>query len=176
MLQNAMLYALPVSLYTNTAGYAALTKTRLSLKRLINPMTTAILLGAAVGLSGLRLPGLVTDLVSKFAACMAPVGMLTVGMVISDFDIGSLLRVKMNYAVAALRLLVLPFAIAGTLKLLGFETCVVPALMMYAMPCGMNTVIFPRLVGEDCETGASLTMISSLLACLTIPLCFAVLG
>lgn len=174
MLQNAMLFSLPVSVYTNTSGYAGLTKTKLTLRRLINPMLTAILLGAAVGLTGLTMPSLVTNIVNKFAACMAPVGMLIVGMVVSDFDIPSLLRMKLNYAVTALRLLVLPFGIVGLLKLLKLEECIVPALMMYAMPCGMNTVIFPRLVGEDCETGASLTLISSLLACLTVPLCFAV--
>ena len=174
MLQNAMLFSLPVSIYTNTVGYAELTKTKLTLKRMINPMLISILLGALVGLTGLKMPSMVTSIVNKFAACMAPVGMLIVGMVVSEFHIPSLLRRKQNYPVVALRLLVLPFAIVGTLKLLGFENCVVPALMIYAMPCGMNTVIFPRLVGEDCETGASLTLISSVLACLTIPLCFAV--
>ena len=87
MLQNAMLFSIPISLYTYTAGYAGLTKTDFSLKRLLNPVMTAILLGAAVGLTGLQLPAFVTGIVSKFAACMAPVGMLTVGMVVSEFDL-----------------------------------------------------------------------------------------
>lgn len=172
MLQNAMLFSIPISLYTYTAGYAGLTKTDFSLKRLLNPVMTAILLGAAVGLTGLQLPAFVTGIVSKFAACMAPVGMLTVGMVVSEFDLIRLLKDQRNYLIIALRLLVIPCAVAGALKLLKLEECVIPALMMYAMPCGMNTIIFPRLVGEDCETGAALTLISSVLGCLTIPFCF----
>ncbi len=172
MLQNCMLFSIPISLYTYTAGYAELTKTGFSLKRLLNPVMTAILLGAAVGLTGLKLPAFVTGVVSKFAACMAPVGMLTVGMVVSEFDLLRLLKNKKNYLIIALRLLVIPCAAVGILKLLKLEECVIPALMMYAMPCGMNTIIFPRLVGEDCETGAALTLISSVLACLTIPFCF----
>ena len=174
MLQNAMLFSLPVSLYTYTVGYARLTKTPFSLKRLLNPVMTAILLGAIVGLTGLQLPDFLTGAVGKFAACMAPVGMLTVGMVISEFDIPSLFKNKKNYLIVALRLIIIPFGAAGLLKLLKLEESIIPALMLYAMPCGMNTVIFPRLVGEDCETGASLTLISSLFACLSIPLCFAV--
>ena len=31
---------------------------------------------------------------------------------------------------------------------------VLTALMMHAMPCGMNTIVFPKLVGQDCRTGA----------------------
>ena len=69
------------------------------------------------------------------------------------------------------RLVLFPCAIAGALSLLGFHDVVIPALMMYAMPCGMNTIVFPRLIGENCEAGAALALISSLLACVTIPIC-----
>ena len=81
---------------------------------------------------------------------------------------------KNNYIIAALRLLIIPCAIALCLKLLGMESMVLTALMMHAMPCGMNTIVFPRLVDEDCRAGASMTLISSLLAILTVPLLVAV--
>ena len=105
---------------------------------------------------------------------MAPIGMLLAGMVVSEFEFPSLLRGKNNYLISAMRLLVIPCAIALTLKMLGFEEMVLTALMMHAMPCGMNTIVFPRLVGEDCKAGASMTLISSLLAILTVPLLVAV--
>lgn len=174
MLQNAMIFALPISMYTYTLGYAMLTKTKFSLKRFFNPVMTASIVGAIIGLTGLKLPYVLDSLVDKSAACMAPVGMLLAGMVISEFDLLSLLKGRNNYIVAALRLLVIPCAIAGSLKLLGFEDIVIPALMMHAMPCGMNTIVFPRLMGEDCRTGASLTLITSLLACITVPICMAI--
>ena len=174
MLQNAMIFALPISMYTYTLGYAMLTKTKFSLKRFFNPVMTASIVGAIIGLTGLRLPYVLDSLVDKSAACMAPVGMLLAGMVISEFDLLSILKGRNNYIVAMLRLLVIPCAIAGSLKLLGFEDIVIPALMMHAMPCGMNTIVFPRLVGEDCRTGASMTLITSLLACITVPICVAI--
>lgn len=173
MLQNAMIFALPISMYTSTLGYAMLTKTKLSLKKLFNPVIVASVVGALLGLAGIKLPYVLDSLVTKSAACMAPIGMLLVGMVVSEFDFLSLLKGKTNYIVAALRLLVIPCAIAGSLKLLGLDDVVIPALMMHAMPCGMNTVIFPRLVEEDCRPGAALTVITSLLACITVPICVA---
>jgi len=173
-LQNAMIFALPISLLTNTWGYAALTKTKFSLKRIFTPVVWATLIGAVIGLTGFRMPDVVQSLVSKSAACMAPVGMLLAGMVVSEFDFFSLLKGRNNYIVAALRLLIIPCAIALSLKLLGLESMVLTALMMHAMPCGMNTIVFPRLVGEDCRAGASMTLITSLLAIVTIPLLVAV--
>ena len=175
-LQNAMIFALPISLCTNTIGYSTLTKTEFKLKRLLSPVVWATLIGAVIGLTGIKLPAVCTSLLSKSAACMAPVGMLLAGMVVSEFDFVSLLKGRNNYIVAALRLVVIPCAIALSLKVLGFEEMVLTALMMHAMPCGMNTIVFPRLVGEDCRAGASMTLITSVLAIITIPLLVSVFG
>ena len=41
---------------------------------------------------------------------------------------------------------------------------------LFAMPCGLNTIVFPRLVGEKCEIGAGLAFISSILSLITLPL------
>ena len=46
--------------------------------------------------------------------------------------------------------------------------------MQYAMPCGLNTIVFPKLIGENCEIGAGLALVSNVLAIFTIPLCVAV--
>ena len=148
-----------------------LTKTKISLKKILNPVIVASIAGAVIGLTGIELPYVLNSMLTKLGACLAPIGMLLVGMVVSEFDLAALLKGKTNYIVAVLRLLVIPCAIAGTLRLLGLEEVVIPALMMHAMPCGMNTVIFPRLVGEDCRPGAAMTLITSLLACVTVPLC-----
>jgi len=173
MLQNTSFFGLPLTLYVYTVGFSTLTKAgKLSLKKLLNPVMIAILLGMVLGLSGLKLPAFVDGLLGKAAACMSPVSMILAGMVISEFDLRKLLKKPSNYGVVFLRLLVIPCIIAGALKLLGLTEVILPALLIYAMPCGMNTIVFPRLVGEDCEPGAALAFISSILACLTIPLCF----
>ena len=176
MLLNVMMFVLPVYLYTYSAGYAMLTKTKLNFRRLINPPLMAVVLGAVVGWLGIDLPNLFDLLISKAAGCTAPISMLLTGMVISDYAIGSMLKEKMNYVVVGIRLLVIPLLIAGILKLLGLDSLIIPAIMVLAMPCGLNTVVFPKLVGEDCSTGAALAFVSSILCCLTVPLCLWIFG
>lgn len=171
MLQNAMVFTFPMGLCAYTIGYSMLSKTGLNLKKLINPPIVAIFIGAVIGLTGIPLPAAITSTLEKTAACILPVSMVLTGMVVSEFDIRTLLRRKSDYIVVLCRLFLFPCAIAGALKLLGLNDVVIPALMMYAMPCGMNTIIVPRLIGEDCESGAALALISNLLACVTIPIC-----
>ena len=171
VLQDAMVFTFPMGLCAYTIGYSMLSKSGLNLKKLINPPIIAILTGALIGLTGIQLPSAVSTTLEKAAACISPVGMILAGMVISEFDIRTLLRRKSDYIVVLCRLVLFPCAIAGALALLGLDDVVIPALMMYAMPCGMNTIIVPRLIGEDCESGAALALISNLLACITIPLC-----
>ena len=49
-------------------------------------------------------------------------------------------------------------------------------VLLYAMPCGLNTIVFPKMVGEDCRPGASMAMISTVACLLTIPLCMQILA
>lgn len=176
MLLNVMMFVLPVYLYTYSAGYAMLTKTKLNFRRLINPPLLAVAAGAVVGWFGIDLPGLADLFLSKAAACNAPVSMLLTGMVISDYALGSLLKDRTVYAVTGIRLLVIPLLASAVLKLLGLGNLIIPAIMVLAMPCGLNTVVFPKLVGEDCRTGAALAFVSSILCCATIPLCLWIFG
>ena len=176
MLQNLMMYVIPVSMYTYSIGYCMLTGTRVTWKRLCNPPMIAMAAGAVVGFFGIDLPSAADLFISKASACMSPISMLMTGMVISEYPIISMLKDRAVYLVTALRLIVLPLAAAFVLRLLGLDGAVIPAVMFLAMPCGLNTVVFPKLVGEDCSTGASLAFVSSILCCVTIPLCLLLLG
>ena len=170
-LLDLMMFAFPTSIYTYTVGYCMLTKRKLTPKRLLQPVIIAMLLGCVAGLWGVKIPGTIEEILGKSAACMAPISMILTGITISEFSVKALFGNGKLYIVTALRLLVIPCTVAGALKLLGLEQAIVPALMMYAMPCGLNTIVFPKLIGEDCKVGAGLACISSVLACVTIPIC-----
>ena len=197
VLQDVMTFAFTVSIYTYTIGYSTLTGGKLSAKKLINPVTIAMVAGAVVGMFGPGLlglintafagaPGLVSfantvpsvvkDFLGKASACMSPVSMLLAGVVISDYKFRDMLSQWQCYIIAALRLLVIPIVSCTVLKLLGLEWLVLPALMVLAMPCGMNTIVFPKLVGQDCKPGAALAFITTLACIATIPLCMWILG
>ena len=79
-----------------------------------------------------------------------------------------------------MRLLAVPLVIFGVCKLmsyLGFmpSSIFIPIMVIASLPCGLNTVIFPKLVGEDCRVGARLAFLSHLGGCLTIPIWMSIL-
>lgn len=43
-------------------------------------------------------------------------------------------------------------------------------IMITCMPCGLNTIVFPKMIGEDCKTGARLALISHFFSVVTLPL------
>ena len=78
-------------------------------------------------------------------------------------------RVKRIYRILAL--LVIPVLVHLLLKLTSMETVMTAAVLIYCMPCGANTIVFAKMTGQDCRTGASLSLISTVLSVITIPLC-----
>ena len=51
---------------------------------------------------------------------------------------------------------------------------VVIALVAFACPLGLNTIVYPATYGGETETGASMTVISNILAIITLPLMYYV--
>ena len=173
-LLDSLVFALPIFVYTYTMGYDLLTEQTgkgFKLKRLLTPVVVAMVLGCIVGLTGIPMPEIVTQATGSAAACLGPAGMLLLGIALSRFKVKELLVHKEVYVVTAMRLVVIPLVIFALLKLLKLEFAMLPALMTYAMPCGMNTIVFPQLIGHDCTRGAALVMISTILSLITIPLC-----
>lgn len=175
-LLELIIFSLPISIYTYTAGFASLTKRPISLKKLLNVVNTAVILGILVGLLDIDMPKVITMVLDKSAGCMAPAGMLLAGLTISQFGLPNLLKNKKTYIMCLLRLLVIPLAIFFILRAVTDNTVLIrTALLFYCLPCGMNTIVFPKLVDEDCSTGASLAFVSNILSMLTIPVCMSLL-
>lgn len=172
MLINVLLFALPINVYLYSAGYCSLTKIKFTFKKLLNPPIIAISLGAIIGLSGLTLPQFANDFLSTAAAPLGPCTMIILGMTLSEYNLRKLLKPNMTYLIAIMRLIVIPAIAVIILKLLNLENVIMPALIIYSMPCGLNTVVFPKLVDEDCEAGAAIALLSTVFSMATIPLMF----
>lgn len=175
VLLNQMMFNLPVTFYTYTEGYRMLTGgKKMTLKRLVNPVIIALLLGCVVGVLSIRIPDVLMAVVNGSDNCMAPLSMILTGIAISEFDLRILLKNKMVYLMTFLRLIVLPFGMAFLASRFFSREIVLAVIMQYAMPCGLNTIVFPKLIGENVELGAGMALISNVAAILTIPLCVAV--
>jgi len=170
VLLDMMLFAIPVSLYIYTEGYRMLTgMEKLSLKRIINPVVVAIIAGMIFGLTQIKLPGVFMSVINNASACMSPVSMLLAGMLISSFNPKELISDKRVYVISALRLLILPFIICFILSRFCSKETVMAAMLIYSMPCGMNTIIFQNIVGNNSKIGVSIPFVSALLSIITIP-------
>lgn len=185
-LMDFMMFCLPANFYVYTYAYCILTGNKATPKRLLNPVMIAIIIGAAVGISGIPLPSAVTGISASASACMGPVSMLLAGIVMSDFKPLQLLKQKRTYVLCALRLLVIPFAVGGAVWLIGsalsltdnavFNAVFTCSVFFVSMPCGLNTIVFPRLADKNCEIGASLAFVSNILACVTVPTVLTAFG
>ncbi len=175
-LMGIMTMALPLQLYIYTFGYAILTKQGLNFKKLINPVLIATVIGMILGLLEIPMPALASSILDKSSACMAPISMIITGLVISEFKLREIALNPKIYPIIALKLFVIPIAVGLVLRTFCDAWTVSIAVLLYALPCGMNTVVFPKLVGEDCKSGAGIALASTLLSAISMPLIFWMFG
>lgn len=169
-LSDFMLFAVPFNFYTYTVGYILLTGGKFSWRKLVNPITVAILLGITVGLTGIKLPEVVLGVTSAAAACVGPLSMILTGMILSTFTFRELLSGKTAYIFTFIRLVGIPALAYLVCQIAHLDTLLPMILIVTCMPCGLNTVVFPKLVGEDCKPGARLALITHVLSLATLPL------
>ncbi len=175
-----MLFTLPLLTAVYTWGIFILTpkenRKGSVFKSLLSPIFFALVLGIIVGVLDLKkyIPSYVQSTISYFKSCMAPLAMFLTGFVVGGYNFKSLLRHKKVYIATLLRLFVIPAVILSLLKLLGAEDyTILLALIAYATPLGLNTVVFPEAFGGDSKPGASMAMISHILCVISIPIMYS---
>lgn len=169
-LMNIMTFSLPSCVYIYTMGYAMLTRQKLNFRKLINPVIIANILGIIVGLSGFTMPNVIMDICEKATVCMGPISMLLTGIVVAELPLIRIIKKKSVYILILIRTIIFPIALYAILSRFCSPTLTQTAVLFYAMPFGLNTVVFPKLLNENCETGMSLALVSTLTACITLPI------
>ena len=143
---------------------------------LLNPVFVSMCIGMTLGALGAKnwLPSLVTNFVGDLGSMYAPLSLLLTGYTIADYPLSEMFHLPKSYVFTALRLLVYPLVAVLLVKLVGGDLLVATlAVIAFSGPSGMNVVVFPASYGQNCETGASIVMISSLGSILTVPLMYA---
>lgn len=199
------LACLPISIAIYTWGVSILVPSgqdhKSVFKKLLNGPLISMVLGMTVGLItgaiagevpvgttpyDMLLPDFLVSTVDSLKACMGPTAMLVAGITIAKYDLGNMFKKKKVYIATALRLIVLPTVILGTLfglkelfnVITGMGIDNTPIILLFfalAAPLGLNTIIFPEAYNGDPEEGASMAMISHTLCVITIPLMFTLL-
>lgn len=144
-------------------------------KGIITPPTVALVIGIALGLLdlGKYAPDFLTSAMNEASKCQGPVAMVLAGFVIGGYKFTSLLTDKKVYIATALRLIAIPATMMLAMKALGLgDEVMTLALITFATPLGLNTIVYPAAYGGDTKTGASMAMISHTLSVITIPLMY----
>ena len=177
-LMDVMMFCIPLNVYIYTVGYCILSRKKITPRSLLNPTTVAMLLGLVLGLTGVggSIPAPVYGLLDKASVCMAPTSMLLLGVTLAEFGIPGMLKRPPVYIVSFVRLLAMPLLLGGLFTLLDLPLVTRCAVLVFCMPCGLNTVVFAKNAGEDCSVGAGLSFVSTVLSCATIPLMAWIFG
>lgn len=146
-------------------------------KGLLTPPMIALVAGIILGLLNVTqyMPDFIMTALDNAGKCQGPVAMVLAGFVIGGYSFRELVLNKKVYAVTALRLVVIPAAMMLVLRLLGTSVEIMTlALIAFATPLGLNTIVFPAAYGGDTKTGASMAMISHTISVITIPVMYLV--
>lgn len=144
---------------------------------LLKPPIIAIFVGIILGLLNVRrfIPEFLIKVFSDAGSCQGPVAMVLAGFVIGGYKIKDMLLNKKVYAASALRLVVIPAFMMIILHALGTSKDIMTlALICFATPLGLNTIVYPAAYGGDTKTGAAMATISHTFSVITIPLMYLV--
>ena len=143
------------------------------LKGWFSAPVVAVLVGLILYLTQLQLPTPITGVIHSLGSCASPLGMLLCGMSLGKYPIRRLLRPR-YFWVPLVRNLLLPALILGLSLLIGLEAQLAQVVVMFtALPVASLTAAFTIQYDPDQENqfeAAAAVLLSTTLACLTIPL------
>ena len=180
MLGEFMVFAIPMSILCCSYGYVLFQKDKkIDLLRLLKtPVIAAMLIGIALGLTGLQLPSIVEKTLSGAGACMSPCSMLLAGFMLGKFPLKKLFSGFRPYYLTAIRMIGIPAAFGAAMYLCGLRGHLLFWPLIFAcLPLGLNLVVYAESNGFEKEAGdnAKLCFIAYVLALAVLPCLFAIM-
>ncbi len=151
-------------------------KTSFDFKKLFfNPGVISVLIGLPLFIFDIDLPDVFDTAIGHISNLNTPLAMLFFGTYIANTDLKSMFKLKENYLVAFLKLLVLPAIMLGIYKLAGISGTLLSACIISAsVPSANNTVMFSAKYGKDTGVASQIVAFNSGLSVITIPLMVAI--
>jgi predicted permease len=136
---------------------------------LLNPIVVGVLLGAAVGVSGLALPGPVDRLLAFLGASAGPVALFALGGSLARRHLGKDLGVVL--AVAAAKVAAYPALAWLLLGALGLsQDWIAAGVLIAALPTAANVFVFADRYEAVPERVSAEILVSTVAAAVTFPL------
>jgi len=183
---EGLLYASMYQLISNiimwTAGVIILTRGdesswKKSITRVLNPNTTATLLGLLFFIFSIKLPVLIVKPLSELGSANTWLSMLYIGAMLVLADVGGLLGRKSLYILSINRLIIVPamliafFAVFIAISGVTQEKMVVSVIILEAsMPCMASVVIMAKELGADDHLAVGNVFVSTIISIITLPI------
>jgi hypothetical protein len=150
---------------------------RAELKYLLHPNVIALILGAAIGVSGVRLPGTLMEVLKMLGGSMIPLGLIYSGAVLAEqrLEIGS--DARSVAVMSGVKLVVLPVLTLLILKRVPVpEPMASQAILQAAMPCMAQSGIYVARLGGDTSYASKVAVATTILCVVTVPFFLGIHG
>lgn len=140
----------------------------------LNPPIIALLVAVLVMVFQIRFPAPIKNTIDSLAACLSPVGMLTVGLLTASISIRDFIGDRRVYVLAFLRLAGIPLVTTLVMWLAGFRGLMLtaPALTM-ALPAAANCSLMAERFDGDVSLGTRVVTLTNIFSIITMPLIVA---
>ncbi|HWP68379.1 MAG TPA: AEC family transporter [Rectinemataceae bacterium] len=144
-------------------------------KALLNSGNVSVIVGLVIWFLPFDLPQAVTGSIAIMSNLTTPLSMVVVGATLADLPLRGLLKGKELWIGTIVRLVLLPLAVFGFMRLVGAGGLPAKvAAFLTAMPAAAQTVIFAERYGSGVALASRIVFVSTVLSAVTIPM-FAIL-
>lgn len=172
-LMYASIYMIPLRIIMWSAGISLFVKTgrRSGIKDiLLNPGMLAVYVGLPRMLLQVQLPSAVDSAIKAIGDCTNPLSMIVIGMIVSDIPIRTVFDKDVIF-LAFVRLILIPAVVLMLLCFIRVGAVLKGvAVILTAMPVGVNTPILAQRYGGDHEFASKCVLLSTVLSLITLPL------
>lgn len=161
-------------IYTITKGKEG-EKVKFDFKKLIvNPGVISVIIGLPLFLLSVRLPEIIASPVSYIASLNTPIAMLIFGTYIANTNFKSIFKNRRIFAVALVKLIILPLILMAGFRLAGITGTLLAALSISAgAPTANNTVMFAAKYDRNTGLASQTVAIVSFISIITLPVMIA---
>lgn len=161
-------------IYTITKGKEG-EKIKFDFKKLIlNPGVISVIIGLPLFLLSVQLPEIIAKPMNYIASLNTPVAMLIFGTYIANTNFKSIFKNWRIFAVALVKLIILPLLLISAFRLAGITGSLLVALSISAgAPTANNTVMFAAKYDRNTGLASQTVAVVSFISIITLPVMIA---
>ena len=146
-------------------------KPKVQIKKILtNPNVIAIVIGVILFLTRIKLPPLISSTLSSFSACLGPVSMIMLGMLLAAVDYKKVFSNSRIYLIIALKMVILPALVLVILLHPEGKTLMLITLLATITPSATTVVQIAQLHDKTPEYASAINMATTVVALVTMPL------